>query len=167
MRYHVPIRLRWADLDAYNHVNNSTMLTILEEARVRAFWRGGDTPLPDGSYAEERPLAVVDARAGADTRTLIARHEIEYLAPIPYQSEPIDVQLWIGAIGAASAECCYEVWSPAGHPEAERTRYTIASSTLVFIDSATGRPRRVNDAERSAWEPYREAPVVFRGSRSR
>lgn len=31
----VPITLRWRDLDAFNHVNNSTFLTYLEEARIR------------------------------------------------------------------------------------------------------------------------------------
>lgn len=31
----VPVALRWRDLDAYNHVNNSSFLTYLEEARLR------------------------------------------------------------------------------------------------------------------------------------
>ncbi|MEO6075484.1 MAG: thioesterase family protein [Dokdonella sp.] len=31
----VPIALRWRDLDAYNHVNNASFLTFLEEARLR------------------------------------------------------------------------------------------------------------------------------------
>ena len=31
----VPVALRWRDLDAYNHVNNSSFLTFLEEARLR------------------------------------------------------------------------------------------------------------------------------------
>ena len=38
MRLHVPIRLRWSDLDAYGHVNNAEMLRLLEEARIQAFW---------------------------------------------------------------------------------------------------------------------------------
>jgi hypothetical protein len=32
----------------------------------------------------------------AGTLTLIARQEIEYLAPVPYRREPLDVQLWFG-----------------------------------------------------------------------
>ena len=35
----VPISVRWRDLDAYNHVNNSTFLTYLEEARL--VWLAG------------------------------------------------------------------------------------------------------------------------------
>lgn len=161
MRYHVPIRLRWADLDAYNHVNNSRLLTLLEEARVRAFWTNDD--------GERSPLAVIEGHQGSTTQTLIARHEIEYLAAIPYQAQPIDVQLWIGKLGAASCEVSYEVWSPpleAGVDDTEgRTKYVVAASTIVFIDTATGRPRRINAAEREAWKSFVEAPASFRGSR--
>ena len=41
MRIHIPIHLRWADLDAYNHLNNVEMLRLLEEGRVRMFWVPG------------------------------------------------------------------------------------------------------------------------------
>ena len=53
-RMHVPIHLRWGDLDAFNHVNNATMLKLLEEARVRVFW----SPI----VGEEAPdTAVIEA----------------------------------------------------------------------------------------------------------
>ena len=29
-RLHVPTRVRWSDLDAYRHVNNASMLRLLE-----------------------------------------------------------------------------------------------------------------------------------------
>ena len=38
-RLHIPIPLRWGDLDAYGHINNVEMLRLLEEARIQAFWR--------------------------------------------------------------------------------------------------------------------------------
>ena len=75
---HVPIHLRWGDLDAFNHVNNATMLKLLEEARVRVFW----SPI----VGEEAPdTAVIEAGLDARELTLIARQEIEYLAPVPYR----------------------------------------------------------------------------------
>lgn len=161
MRFHVPIRLRWSDLDAYNHVNNSRLLSILEEARIRAIWSTED--------GEASPLAVIEGQQGSATQTLVARHEIEYLAPIPYQARPIDVQMWIGRLGAASCDICYELWSPAGDAGAAdldgRTCYVVASTTIVFIDTATQRPRRINEREREAWAPYTEAPATFRGAR--
>ena len=49
-RLHVPVPVRWSDLDAYEHVNNARMLTLLEEARIAAFWSdqagGAPTAVP-------------------------------------------------------------------------------------------------------------------------
>jgi len=155
VKLHVPIRLRWSDLDAYGHVNNAEMLRLLEEARIIAFWVNDDS----GSTQVGASTAVLDGRPGAATLTLIGRQEIEYLAPIPYLRDPIDVRLWIGKLGGASLDVCYEVWSPAGTDDA--TLYARANTTIVLVDSASGRPRRINDVERAAWTPYLDAPIVF------
>ena len=149
MRVEVPVRVRWADLDAYGHVNNASLLTLLEEARVAAFWAGG----PDGSPA----TAILDAGPGATSVTVIARQETEYLAQIPHHRRPLVVDVWIGRMGGASMDVCYEVRSP------DRDEvYARASSTVVLLDAESGRPRRLADAERAAWEPYVEEPVAFR-----
>jgi len=149
MRVHVPIHLRWGDLDAYNHVNNVTMLRLLEEARVRVFWA------PESPDDVPPPTAIIEAGAGSPTLTLIASHQIEYVLPMEYQRKPIDVQLWIGRIGGASADLSYEVY-------AKGQLHVKATTTMVFIDAATSRPRRVSDAERDAWAPYIEEPVLFK-----
>ena len=154
MKLHVPIGLRWSDLDAYGHVNNAAMLRLLEEARIQAFWVNDDAEEAVGGTT-----AVLDGRPGADTLTLIARQEIEYLAQIPYLRQPLDVQLWLGRLGGASLEVCYEVRSPLGmEPE---TLFSRASTTIVLVDAATQRPRRINDHERAAWTPYVDEPVQF------
>lgn len=154
-RIHVPISLRWSDLDAYGHVNNAEMLRLLEEARIRVFWADA---AEDSDTAA--PTAVIFGGPGADTVTLIAAQQIEYLAPVPYLRRPLDVQLWIGRMGGASLEICYEVRSPLGTEEQQV--FAKASTTLVLIDTASERPRRLTDAEREAWEPHVEAPVQFR-----
>lgn len=155
MRLHVPTRLRWSDLDAYGHVNNAEMLRLLEEARIEAFWSNDD----GHSGAVGASTAVLDGRPGASTLTLIARQEIEYLVAIPYLRQPLDIQLWIGHIGGASLEVCYEVWSPAGAVDA--TLFTRAATTIVLVDAVTERPRRINAAERAAWTPFLDEPVAF------
>src|SRR5690554_3999428 len=104
MRLHVPVPLRWADLDAYGHVNNVAMLRILEEARIAAFWRH-----PEAVDTPVLPTAVLDAGPRAQTHTLVARTEIEYLAPLAYRREPVTVQMWVGRIGGASLDVCYEI----------------------------------------------------------
>ena len=149
MRLPVPVLVRWSDLDAYGHVNNASLLTLLEEARITAFWAGG----PVGSPT----TAIIDAGPGATSVTVIARQEAEYLAQIPHHREPIVVDTWIGRMGGASMDVCYEVRSPDS-----ATLYARAQTTVVMLDAATGAPRRLSDAERRAWEPYLEAPIVFR-----
>lgn len=158
MRLHVPITLRWSDLDAYGHVNNAEMLRLLEEARIAAFWVTDDPATASGE-AVGGSTAVLDGRPGADTLTLIARQEIEYLAPIPYLRKPLDVQLWLGRLGGASLEVCYEVWSPDGVEP--RTLFTRAATTIVLVDATTQRPRRIDERERAAWTPYLDEPVAF------
>ena len=158
MRLNVPIRLRWSDLDAYGHVNNAEMLRLLEEARILALWTTDETDVDSGE-ALSASTAVLDGRPGAATLSLIARQEIEYLAPIPYLRQPLDIQLWVGAIGGASLELCYEVWSPAGVEPA--ALFARAATTIVLVDAASGRPRRINDRERAAWSPYQESKIEF------
>jgi len=151
-RIHVPIHLRWGDLDAFNHVNNATMLKLLEEARVRVFW----SPI----VGEEAPdTAVIDAGLDAGELTLIARQEIEYLAPVPYRREPLDVQMWFGKIGGSSIEVCYEVFSP--RSDETQVLYARASSAVVLVDAQSFRPVRLSDRMRTAWTPYLGEPVVF------
>jgi acyl-CoA thioester hydrolase len=150
-RLHVAIPLRWSDFDAYAHVNNAEMLRLLEEARIQAFWR----PDEGGGPA----TAILDARPGADTIGLIARQEVEYLAPIPYMRSPIDIEMWIGRIGGASIEICYEMFSPEGI--VPRVLFTKAATTLVMVNAETGRPVRITDSLREVWSPYIEEPVTF------
>jgi len=152
MRLNVPISLRWSDFDAYAHVNNAEMFRLLEEARIQAFWINDD-----GSG--DSAMAILDARPGAEVVALIARQEIEYLVPIPYMRQPVDVELWIGRLGGASLEISYEVYSPVGMTP--RLLYTRAATTLVMVELATGKPQRMTDEQREVWGPYVETPVAF------
>lgn len=152
MKLHVPVRLRWSDIDAYAHVNNAAMLGLLEEVRIQAFWAAADGAPQEGP-------AILDGRPGAETLSLIAHQEIEYLRPIPYGRRPLDCEVWVARLGGASLDVHYEVFSPVGVEPRELT--TRAASTLVLVDAATQRPRRITEPERAAWAPYLDAPVVF------
>jgi acyl-CoA thioester hydrolase len=157
VRLHVAIPLRWSDFDAYAHVNNAEMFRLLEEARIQAFWPPDAGS--DSDSADVPATAVLDGRPGAETMTLIARQEIEYLRPIPYMRAPIDIEMWIGRIGGASLEICYELYSPKG--VTPRQLFTRAATTLVMVTAATGRPKRISDELREAWSAYVEEPLAF------
>ena len=162
-RLEVPVQLRWSDMDAYAHVNNVEMLRLLEEARIEAFWShpvDADGTRPDGGWS----TAVLDAGPTSGMSTLIARQEIEYLLPLGYQRRPVVVEMWIGRLGGASLEVCYEVRD---RPAAEdgSAVYARATTTIVLVDTTTGQPQRIGPAERAAWAPFVEEPVTFRRRR--
>ena len=136
------------------------MFGLFEEARIHAFWSGGD-----GTANDHFPTRILEGGPDAKTLTLIAHQEIDYLIPIPYLRDPLDIQLWIGHLGGASLDICYEVFSPLaqdGQVQAEQTLFCRASTTIVLVDSKTITPRRLTEVERSAVEPYVEAPVIFK-----
>ena len=150
MRLDLPIALRWADLDAYGHVNNAAMVRLLEEARIMAFWRA---PGEEPAY----PTAVLDGGPGAEHHTIVARTEIEYLAPLGHRRDPVIVRLWLGRLGGASVDVSYEVLT--GPPDQAHAR---AETTIVLVEGATGAPRRIPEDLRTAWAPYVEEPVALR-----
>jgi len=156
-RLKVPVQLRWSDMDAYGHINNVEMFRLLEEARIAAFWAH-----PSPAVGGDWPTAVLDAGPGAKTTTLVARQEIEYVRPLGYRRTPVLVELWIGYLGGASIDVCYEVHDgevPDGEvPDATDgpapKPYARACTTLVLVDATTGSLRRITDAERASWSPY-------------
>ncbi|MEZ0491744.1 acyl-CoA thioesterase [Kineococcus sp. TBRC 1896] len=132
-RQRLLLSLRWGDMDAYRHVNNVELLRLLEEARVRAFGMAS----PEGSA----PMLA--------TGMVVAKHTIEYRAPLDYRMEPVAVDLWVGRVGGASFEVDYEVREPDPPVTGVPTTYVTASTVCVAYDFATGRPRRLDDDERA------------------
>jgi len=164
MRLHIPVPVRWADLDAYGHVSNVATLRILEEARIAAFWRH-----PEAVDTPALPTAVLDAGPGATTHTLVSRTEVEYLAPLTYRREPVTVELWLGRIAGASLDVCYEI-TAGGDVDVDSTGpgtvvFARAETTIVLLDAASGRLRRVSAAEREVWSRYLGDPVPMRRRR--
>lgn len=159
-RVSVDVPVRWSDLDAYGHVNNAALLTLLEEARISAFWAGPGA---------EHPTAVLESGPNAPQHTVIAAQRVEYRREIPHLRDPLEVSLWIGRMGGASLEVHYEVLPPrSGDAPTDdagadaRTPYAVAATTLVLVDAATGAPTRIPPAVREVWEQYTDAPVAFR-----
>ena len=144
-RYRVNVPLRWSDMDAYGHVNNVQFLRLLEDARVIGFeeWFGQDrSVLAEG--------------------ILVARHEIEYVAPLLFRVPPIVVDMWATRIGGAGFDLAYEVRDAAA---ADATVYARAETTLVLYDFATSRPRRMEADLRGILEAHSGEPVPFRWRR--
>ncbi|MCV2396220.1 acyl-CoA thioesterase [Actinotalea sp. M2MS4P-6] len=148
-RLTIPVSLRWSDLDPNGHVNNVAYLTILEDVRIR-----GLHPII-GTLADERGAL----RSAGRPPVVVARHEIEYLRQMPWSPRPVQVDLWVSRLGTSSIDVCHQLRSPAGEDEVV---YARVVSTLVYLDPATQRPRRLTAAERDAFAAVLDEPVAMR-----
>ncbi|MDN3264748.1 thioesterase family protein [Streptomyces sp. CSDS2] len=129
MRHIYRCPLRWADMDAYGHVNNVVFLRYLEEARVDFLFR------PDKDFQQG---------------SVVARHEIDYKRQLVHRHEPVTVELWVSEIKAASFTLAYEV-------KDGDLVYARASTVIVPFDFAAQRPRRITAEERDFLQEYTDA----------
>ncbi|MFE6195465.1 acyl-CoA thioesterase [Streptomyces sp. NPDC057838] len=126
MRHIYRCPLRWADMDAYGHVNNVVFLRYLEEARIDFLFR------PDKDFQQG---------------SVVARHEIDYKRQLVHRHHPVDIELWVTEIKAASFTLAYEV-------KDGDVVYVRASTVIVPFDFEAQRPRRITEEEREFLQEY-------------
>ncbi|HEX5960223.1 MAG TPA: thioesterase family protein [Rhodanobacteraceae bacterium] len=123
----IPLHVRWRDLDAFNHVNNSSYLTYLEESRLQ--W----LRLVPGEWFNAHAMPVM------------AAVELHYRRPIEWPSE-IDVLLSCERLGTTSMTI--------GNRIVDRNDaslvYAEGEVVMVWIDPATGAAVPLPDAIRNA-----------------
>ena len=124
----VPITVRWRDLDAYNHVNNSVFLTYLEEARL--VWLAGLA----GDWKTETSSPV------------LAASQVNFRGQIEWPGELV-VELRCEKLGNRSLTLAHRIVSADA-----ATLYSDASVVMVWINPQTGRSVPLPDAVRSACE---------------
>lgn len=114
----IPIHLRWADMDLYGHVNNAVYVRYMEQARVELLAGVGFEPTIEGHGQ------------------LVARNEVDYLTPLTYQLEPIEMLVGIEHIGNTSYTFSYELRDG-------EVVYLRAKTRMVSFDLETQRPGRI------------------------
>lgn len=129
-------------MDAYGHVNNVQYLRLMEDARITAF---------QGWFGPRNTLL--------SSGCLVARSEIEYLAPLPFQHEGVSIDVWVCGLGGASFDLAYEIRDP---DEVGDRLFARAETTLVWYDFAAQAPRRATTAERETLQRYCGEPVAMR-----
>ena len=78
----------------------------------------------------------------------MVRHEVTYVSPLTFSSEPVSVECWVTEIRAASFTMAYEVYDE--DEAGERTVYLRARTVLTPYVFGTERPRRLREDERAA-----------------
>src|SRR5688500_17866482 len=132
--FELPVRVDPADIDALGHVNNIVYLRWVQDV-PKAHW-----------------YAAAPADAPARLLGMVARHEIDYLAPAGPGDE-IVLRTWIGSAAGLRFDRHTEVLRAA-----DRKVLAKAKTVWVPIDPATGRPKRVSDRVRQMFSVGASAP---------
>lgn len=106
------VRVRWSDIDMYQHVNHGTMVTILEEARV--------------DFLRE-PFA-------EDVKTIgLLIHEVQvlYKGQLRLVDSPLQVTMWTKRLRAVDFTLGYEVRSVQADPTSKPA--VIAETQLAAV----------------------------------
>lgn len=123
------IPIRWGDMDAMGHVNNTVYFRFMEQARIS--WFDRLVPEPDAWRA---------------TGIVIANAACNYRRAMTYPGT-VEVKLFVGAPGGASVPTTYEL-----RVDADPAPYADGAATVVFIDMKSQKSKRIPPEIRSRLE---------------
>ena len=118
------IPIRWGDMDAMGHVNNTVYFRYMEQARIGWF----DALVPE-----------VDA--WKSTAIVIANASCNFKRAINYPGT-VEVQVYAGRPGGSSVPTFYELMIGG-------ELYADGAATMVFIDVARQKPVHIPDGIRA------------------
>jgi len=119
------ISIRWGDMDAMGHVNNTVYFRYMEQARIG--WFDGLVP---------------DDEAWTRTGIVIANASCNFKRPINYPGT-VEVKLLVGPPGGSSVPTFYEL-------RIQNDLYADGEATVVFIDMEKQKPIRIPQKIREA-----------------
>ncbi|MDN5703771.1 MAG: acyl-CoA thioesterase [Yaniella sp.] len=121
------IELRWSDQDLMGHVNNARIMTLAEEARIRA-------------------MQQLQRTAGSDEpfEAVLRTSNTDFLAPIMYPGDCV-VRIWVSKIGNSSFVMQHEL------SQNGKVAVTV-EAVVVMFSSATQAPMQITDNVRKALE---------------
>jgi len=122
----LPLSVRWRDLDAFNHANNSTYLTYLEETRLR--WMAS---LP-GEWMN------------ASYSPLLAAVHVNYRRAVSWPST-IVVELYCERLGNTSVTLAHRIVDA----DDRNTLYSDGQSVMVWV-GPDGKPVALPEVIRNA-----------------
>ncbi|MEO8411655.1 MAG: thioesterase family protein, partial [Propionivibrio sp.] len=109
------IPMRWGDMDAYLHVNNTVYFRYMEQARVEYLEQIGYTVAPRGSGP------------------VIVNASCTFLIPLTYPGV-VEVRMYCGMPGRSSIPSIYEI-----RLQGEETLYATGEAKIIWIDMASGK----------------------------
>lgn len=125
--FRTPIALRWSDLDAFDHVNNSRYLTFLEQARIECF------------------EGIGEAWVTEDTAPVVASATLNFRYPIGYPAD-VFVELSTTRVGTSSVVIDHRIVA------ADGTLHCDGHVVAVWVDRHSGKPTELPPGVRRALE---------------
>ena len=110
--------IRWGDMDAIMHVNNTVYFRFMEQARISWVDSWG---VPSTAAEAEGPV--------------IASASCRFRRPLKYPGK-VEVRVYAGKIGRSSMPTYYEI----RRTDDQETVYATGAALFVWINNATGRP---------------------------
>ena len=107
--------IRWGDMDALGHVNNTAYFQYMEQARIE--WAHALDP-ERGSHA-------------GGTGPVIVNASCTFLLPLVYPAD-LEVRMHLGDPGRSSVGSFYEIWH-------DGRKYAEGAAKIVWVDLASGR----------------------------
>lgn len=121
---HIPVR--WGDMDAYGHVNNTVYFRYYEQARVEWLAHVGYRTAP----TEEGAPVIINA-------------ECTFLRPVTYPAT-VEVKLFLGEPGRSSVMTWYEL-----RCVGEEMLYATGYAKIVWFNPRTGQSIPIPDPLRT------------------
>ncbi|GAA4398453.1 thioesterase family protein [Tsukamurella soli] len=126
-------------MDAYQHINNARMVTLLEEARI---------PLLFAPDAPTKPL---------EAGLLVARLEVDYKGQLRHQDSPLQVTLSTARVRAADFVVQHEVRGVDDDPDAAPA--VLATVRLAAFDVENQRVHRLSAEQRAYLKDFQPEPA--------
>ena len=119
-----PLRVRFSDLDVFQHANNVKYFEFFQESRIKF---------------------MIDIATKGDvwTEDVVARTDIEYRRPIHFRRAPYDVHNWISHVGSRSFSISSEIRD-------DDLVLARAHVVLVGFDPETQKSTEMNDGQRAS-----------------
>jgi acyl-CoA thioester hydrolase len=114
------IPIRWGDMDAMGHVNNTVYFRYMEQARISWF----DALVPEDE-------------AWQSTGIVIANASCNYKRAITYPGT-VEVRLYVGAPGGSSVATHYEL-----RVDADPVPYADGAAVVVFVNMKSQKAARI------------------------
>ena len=117
--------IRWGDMDAMGHVNNTVYFRFMEQARISWF----NALVPERDAWQSTGIVIVNASCN-------------YKRPIAYPGT-VEARLYVGEPGGSSVPTFYEL-----RVDADPVPYADGAAVVVFVDMKLQKPVRIPDGIR-------------------